>query len=72
MGQIFGESVAVVWITLIWQKVVAAMHINGYKPILALFKFGKLTKNRQTAKLNHCQINRAYVRNVHMYSRYTL
>ena len=27
------------------------MHINSYKTILALFKFGGLTKNRQTAKL---------------------
>ena len=27
------------------------MHINSYKIILVLFKFGGQTKNRQTAKL---------------------
>ena len=45
------QSVIVVGVTLIWRKAVAAGHINSYKAILALFKFGEQTKNRQTAKL---------------------
>ena len=51
-SQIFGKSlVIVVSVTLIWQKAVAAMYINNYKTILALFRFGGQTKNRQTTKL---------------------
>ena len=45
------RSVIVVGVTLIWQKVVAAMHIDSSKTILALFKFGGQVKNHQTAKL---------------------
>ena len=52
MSQILAnQSVIVVGITLIWQKAVAAIRINSYKTILALFKFGGQTKNCQTAKL---------------------
>ena len=45
------QLVIVVGITLIWRKAVAAVHINSYKTLLVLFKFGGQTKNCQTAKL---------------------
>ena len=45
------QSVIVVGITLVWRKAVAAIHINSYKTILALIKFGGQPKNRQTTKL---------------------
>ena len=45
------QSVIVVGVTLIWRKAVAAVHINSYKTLFAIFKFGGQTKNRQTAKL---------------------
>ena len=45
------QSIIVVGVALIWRKAVAAIHINSYKAILALFNFGGQTKNCQTAKL---------------------
>ena len=39
------QLVIVVGVILIWQKAVAAVHINSNKTLLALFKFGGQTKN---------------------------
>ena len=41
------RSIITVGVTLIWQKAVAAIHINSYETILVLFKLGGQTKNRQ-------------------------
>ena len=41
------QSVIVVGVTLIWRKALAAVHINSYKTLLALFKFGGRMKNHQ-------------------------
>ena len=44
-------SVIIVGVTLIWQKAIATIHSNSYEAVLASFKFGGQTKNRQTTKL---------------------
>jgi len=46
------RSKIAVGIILIWQNGVAVSKHNGYKPEMALFKFGRLKIIRQTAKLN--------------------
>ena len=45
------QSIIVVGVTLIWRKAVSFIHNNSYKTILVLLKFGRQTKNHQTAKL---------------------